>query len=49
MSHQFSRNIRKFDAGNTNLFQTKIFSGKINGTKMAMHLIKITIALVLRD
>ena len=37
-----SRCFSEFGAGNTILFQVKVFGGKINGTTLAMCLIKIT-------
>lgn len=40
----FSINSRTFsesEAGNTILLQVKVLNGKINGTALAMHLIKI--------
>ena len=37
-----SRTFSKSEAGNTILLQVKVLNGKINGTTLAMHLIKIT-------
>ena len=37
-----SRSFSKLDAGNFVSFKIKVFGGKINGTTLAMHLIKMT-------
>ena len=39
----------EFDAGNTILFQIKVFCRKTNETTLAMYLVKTTHGLVLRD